>query len=68
MHRRDLGQLGARQWTPKLLPIDLNSISTFGEDVRGNLYLGNGGSVYRLTDPDDVFTDGFESGTVAAWQ
>ncbi len=54
-------------WVPKALPLTLDSITTFGEDARGNLYLSEGANLYRLSDPDAVFTDGFESGNTAAW-
>lgn len=54
-------------WTPEALPFTLGGINTFGEDVRGNLYLSEGGNLYRLSDPDAVFVDGFESGDTGAW-
>ena len=50
------------------------SISAFGEDERGELYLldldpfGTNGTLYRFESPSSIFTDGFESGDTSAWQ
>ncbi len=36
-------------WTEELLPIEANSLTTFGEDAGGELYVGTaGGFVYRI--------------------
>ncbi len=45
------------------------SISTFGEDERGELYLTDffAGQIYRFVSPSSIFGDGFESGDLAAW-
>ncbi len=53
-------------WTPQLLDIDLPAVTSFGEDSAGELYLSNGGTLYRLEGPE-VFSDGFESGDTGAW-
>ncbi len=44
------------------------SISSFGEDEAGEVYVvDRGGRVFRLTSPS-LLVDGFESGTTAAWK
>jgi glucose/arabinose dehydrogenase len=61
-------------WTSTPLLSSFLSISSFGEDEHGELYVAdrvaNVGGVYRVVDnsPTDlVFGDGFESGDAAAW-
>ncbi len=54
-------------WASELLPIALPGITTFGEDSSGNLYLSDGGVVFRVNDPGAIFFDGFESGDTSAW-
>jgi len=42
--------------------------SAFGEDEAGELYLLDlAGALYRFASPSSIFTDGFESGDLAAW-
>ena len=48
------------------------SVFGFGEDESGELYLLQGGTVFRFESAsscsgDEVFTDGFESGDLSAW-
>jgi glucose/arabinose dehydrogenase len=54
-------------WTSELLPISVPGVTTFGEDVAGNLYVTNGSTVWRITSPSEIFSDGFESGDTSAW-
>ena len=54
-------------WASELLPISLPSITTFGQDVNGNLYASNGSTVFRVGDPGAIFYDAFESGDTSAW-
>jgi len=44
------------------------SISSFGEDERGEVYVIDlSGSIYRFASPTSVFSDGFESGDTSQW-
>jgi hypothetical protein len=48
------------------------SVYGFGEDEDGELYLSDGGTVYRFESasdcvPGQIFSDGFESGDTSAW-
>ncbi len=54
-------------WTSELLPIQLPSLISFGEGSDARLYLTEGSTVYRLSEPAAIFADGFESGDTAAW-
>ena len=61
-------------WTSAPLLSSFLSVSSFGEDEAGELYLADrvssSGAVYRIIDTsptDQVFTDGFESGDISAW-
>ena len=47
-------------WTTELLSVSLPSVTTFGEDHRGEVYLSNGSTVYRISDTDRIFATGFE--------
>jgi glucose/arabinose dehydrogenase len=61
-------------WTSTALLPSLMSVSSFGEDELGELYLADhssfNGAVYRIIDispTNEVFSDGFESGDTSAW-
>lgn len=45
------------------------SISAFGEDEAGELYLADrfGGTLYRFESPSSVFADGFDFGDTSIW-
>ncbi|WP_395377408.1 PQQ-dependent sugar dehydrogenase [Marinicella sp. W31] len=47
-------------WSSDLLPINLPSVTTFGEDDSGEVYLSNGSVVYQITDTDRIFANGFD--------
>lgn len=53
-------------WTPQLLSLSLQRITTWGEDSQGEIYLTNGEALYQLTS-SGLFADGFESGETSAW-
>jgi len=53
-------------WQTELLPVELPGVTTFGEDVNGELYLADGASLYQLSG-EVVFIDGFESGDMSIW-
>jgi glucose/arabinose dehydrogenase len=61
-------------WSSTPLLASFLSVSSFGEDEAGELYIADhvssGGAVYRVIDSsptDQLFTDGFESGDSSAW-
>lgn len=54
-------------WTPQLLDVALPNLISFGEDVAGEIYLTEGGTLYRLAVTGLLFVDGFESGDTSAW-
>lgn len=54
-------------WTPQLLGISLQAITTWGEDRQGEIYLTNGSVLYQLTSTGALFADSFESGETSAW-
>lgn len=54
-------------WTPELLNVSLQAITTWGEDADGELYLTDGTTLYHLTTTGALFIDGFESGGTTAW-
>ncbi len=43
------------------------SVTSFGEDEDGELYLVGSGALYRFVSEGAIFADGFESGNTAAW-
>jgi glucose/arabinose dehydrogenase len=43
--------LQAGTWSPALLPISASSLTTFGEDVTGELYVGASGTLYEIVPP-----------------
>ncbi len=53
-------------WESELLPIQLPGVTTFGEDLNGEIYLSNGTSLFQLVG-EAVFADGFESGDSSSW-
>lgn len=53
-------------WTPELLDISMPTITSFGEDGSGEIYLTNGSEIHRVVSLA-IFADGFESGDVSAW-
>ncbi len=56
------------RWTRALWRDTANSISSFGEDESGELYLVNlNGTIYRFESASSIFTDGFESASLAEW-
>ncbi len=58
----------SNNWTSTLWRDTNFSISAYGEDEDGELYLVNlNGSIYLLNSPSSVFSDGFESGDTAVW-
>jgi hypothetical protein len=67
------GATDATEWSSQPLLSTNLSISTFGEDESGELYLADrGGSdaIYRILDTspvDQVFDDGFETGDTSRW-
>ncbi len=60
----DNGNWVAAEWADTVF-----TISSFGEDESGELYLTHlgGGEVYRFESPSSIFTDGFEGGDVTEW-
>ncbi len=58
------GQWSTSEWANA--PI---SPTSFGEDERGEVYVTNyfAGEIHRFESPGAIFTDGFESGDLAAW-
>ncbi len=54
-------------WTSELLQISLSAITTFGEDVDGEIYLATSSTLYRLEGPGPIFADDFESGDLSGW-
>ncbi|MEM7583568.1 MAG: PQQ-dependent sugar dehydrogenase [Acidobacteriota bacterium] len=60
-------RLDGGSWISELLQISLPSITTFGEDSGGEIYLTNGSTLYRLEGPGLIFEDGFESGDLSGW-
>jgi hypothetical protein len=65
---------GGSTWSSAPLLASLLSVSSFGEDESGEIYIADrvagSGAVYRIIDSsptDQVFTDGFESGDPSAW-
>ena len=60
----DGGNWVATEWADTVF-----TISSFGEDESGELYLTHlgGGEVYRFESPSSIFTDGFEGGDVTEW-
>jgi glucose/arabinose dehydrogenase len=60
---------GSVTWsTPDWIDTTL-SISTFGEDESGELYVADldNGDIYRFESPGAIFTDTFESGDTTEW-
>lgn len=56
-------------WTRSLWRDSSLSISGFGEDESGELYVVNlGGTIHRFESASSIFTDGFESGSSSAWE
>ena len=44
------------------------SITSFGEDDNGEIYLAHrGGTIYKFKVPDEIFEVGFESGDTTLW-
>ncbi len=41
-------------WSPVLLPISASSLTTFGEDVLGELYVGASGTLYQIVPPEPL--------------
>ena len=61
-HRSDGG------WNRPLWRDTSHSISAFGEDESGELYLVDlNGTILRFVSASSIFADGFESGTLAEW-
>ncbi|MGB5401241.1 MAG: PQQ-dependent sugar dehydrogenase, partial [Thermoanaerobaculia bacterium] len=55
-------------WTQSLWRTTSHSISAFGEDESGELYLVDlGGTILRFISASSIFADGFESGNTAEW-
>ena len=55
-------------WTRSLWRDTSHSISGFGEDESGEIYLVDlGGTIYRFVSASTVFTGGFESGGTSEW-
>jgi glucose/arabinose dehydrogenase len=54
------------QWENDLLTVQLPGVTTFGEDLNGEIYLSNGASLFQLVG-EAVFADGFESGDSSSW-
>lgn len=44
----------------ELLNISLGQLTTFGEDVNGEIYLSNGSNVFLINDDDRIYFNGFE--------
>jgi hypothetical protein len=64
--------LGTQQangaWSKALWRDTSHSISAFGEDESGELYLVDlNGTIHRFESASSIFTDGFESGSLAEW-
>ncbi|MGB5552802.1 MAG: PQQ-dependent sugar dehydrogenase [Thermoanaerobaculia bacterium] len=56
------------RWTQSLWRTTSHSISAFGEDESGELYLVDlGGTILRFISASSIFADGFESGNTAEW-
>jgi len=56
------------RWTQSLWRTTSHSISAFGEDESGELYLVDlGGTILRFVSASSIFADGFESGNTAEW-
>ena len=56
------------RWTQSLWRATSHSISAFGEDESGELYLVDlGGTILRFISASSIFADGFESGNTAEW-
>jgi len=47
-------------WGSELLNISVPSVTTFGEDWRGEIYVTNGSTVFRIGDTDRIFANGFD--------
>jgi glucose/arabinose dehydrogenase len=61
-------QQSGGSWTRSLWRDTSHSISAFGEDEFGEVYLVDlGGTIYRFVSASTVFTDGFESGGTTEW-
>ncbi|MCP3958942.1 MAG: PQQ-dependent sugar dehydrogenase [bacterium] len=58
---------GGGNWTSEPLTVSLPAITTWGEGVDGEIYLTNGSTLYHLSNPASIFSDGFESGDTSAW-
>ena len=62
------GVWSAQTWTDH----GVWNITSFGEDATGNLYVvaAGPGALYRIISPSSeaIFSDGFESGDITAWQ
>jgi len=56
-------------WSTEVFLDTTMSISSFGEDDDGELYVldHDGGAVYRFFSPSSIFTDGLESADVSEW-
>lgn len=54
------------EWQSELLPVSLPGVTTFGEDLSGEIYLTDGSTLYQLSGTT-IFIDGFESGDLGAW-
>ncbi len=46
-------------WQTRILSISLPRITTFGEDVHGELYASDGDAIHRIINDDLIFVDGF---------
>ena len=58
------------QWSTSVWMDTNYSISSFGEDEEGELYLAHktgSGKIYRFESAGSVFTDGFEAGDTSVW-
>ena len=56
-------------WTKSLWRSASQSISAFGEDESGELYMVNlGGTIHRFASASSIFADEFESGSAAEWK
>jgi glucose/arabinose dehydrogenase len=48
-------------------PNDLSTLTTFGEDESGEVYVAAGSTVYRFHEIGAIFADNFESSSTGAW-